>query len=171
MLILVMLILIAIGLFGCGIQQSAITTRASTYSPITPIIKEVKWNLSGTVMPQPEYGSGDILNSDKESVLTIDQTDTQVQITGDMSGLNKNTTYSVLLANGYAPNTVYPGLFTNKVPAFTFLNDPTGVNHWTFILLNADFPGPGTYTLSVWINESGTNTTVLISDNFAVTIH
>jgi len=36
------------------------------------------------------------------------------------------------------------------------------------LLVDADFPGPGTYSLSVWINEAGA--TMLISDVFTVTV-
>ena len=169
-LVLVILIVSSLTFFGCSVGRSPITTQASMSTQITSSIKQVKWNLSGTVMPQPEYGSRDVSGEQKVSVLTVDQTEQQVQITGEMSALNKNTSYTVLLANGYTPKTVFPGLFTNKVITFTFTSDPTGAYRWTFILLNNDFPGPGTYTLSIWIKETDTNTIVLISDNFDFTI-
>ena len=60
----------------------------------------------------------------------------------------------------------YTGLFTNTIPPFTFVTDADGSGSWHINLRDNDFPGPGTYTLSVWIN----NGTILISDNFTVVV-
>ena len=65
-------------------------------------------------------------------------------------------------------STGWPGLFTSTVPAFTFTTDEFGAGSWHINLRDSDFPGPGTYTLSVWINEGGK--TILISDNFTVVV-
>ncbi len=61
-------------------------------------------------------------------------------------------------------DTGYPGLFTDTVPMFTFTTDDLGAGSWHVNLRDNDFPEPGTYTLSVWIN----NATILVSDNFEV---
>jgi len=67
----------------------------------------------------------------------------------------------------YTGNTGWSGLFTGTVALFTFVTDVYGAGSWHVNLRDADFPGgPGTYTLSVWINEAGR--TMLISDNFQV---
>lgn len=60
----------------------------------------------------------------------------------------------------------YPGLFTITVPTFTFTTDEYGAGSWHVNLRDEDFDGLGIYTLSVWIN----NGTILISDNFEVTV-
>jgi len=59
----------------------------------------------------------------------------------------------------------YPGLFPGQ-EKFTFTTDEYGSGSWHFNLKNDDFPIPGIYNLSVWIN----NGTILISDNFQVTV-
>jgi hypothetical protein len=169
-IVIVILIVNSFTFFSCSIEQSPTTTESEISSQTTSIIKEVKWNLSGTVMPKPKYGSQDILDSERASLLTMNQTEKQVQITGEMSGLRRNTSYNVLLAKGYTPKSIYPGLFTDKIDTFTFISTPDGLFRWTFIIFKTDFPGPGTYTLSVWINETTTNVTILISDNFDITI-
>lgn len=61
----------------------------------------------------------------------------------------------------------YPSLFPGQ-DTFTFLTDEYGAGSWHFNLKNDDFPGPGSYDLSVWINKPGA--TILISDNFTVVV-
>ncbi|MBN1367672.1 MAG: hypothetical protein JW967_07080 [Dehalococcoidales bacterium] len=65
-------------------------------------------------------------------------------------------------------NTGWPGLFTSTVPAFTFSTDSYGEGSWHINLTGDNFPGPGSYCLSVWINEAGR--TILISDTFQVIV-
>lgn len=60
----------------------------------------------------------------------------------------------------------WPGLFTANVQPFTFATDESGAGSWHVNLRDADFPGPGTYPLSVWINAAGR--TILISEPFTV---
>ena len=64
-------------------------------------------------------------------------------------------------------NTGWSGLFTPTVQPFTFTTDEFGAGSWHVNLRDADFSGPGTHTLSVWINVGGT---MLISDNFDVVV-
>lgn len=61
----------------------------------------------------------------------------------------------------------WPGLFTGTIPAFTFTTNPAGNGNWHLNLTGENFPGPGTYPMSVWINAGGT---VLISDSFTIVI-
>ena len=61
----------------------------------------------------------------------------------------------------------WPGLF-NNLETFTFMTDEFGAGSWHFNLKNDDFPGSGTYDLSVWINKGGS--TILISENFEVVV-
>lgn len=63
-------------------------------------------------------------------------------------------------------STTWPGLFYNQ-QTFTFTTDEYGAGSWHVNLKDANFLGPDTYTLSVWINEAGG--TMLISDKFQVT--
>lgn len=62
----------------------------------------------------------------------------------------------------------WPRLFTSTVQPFTFTTDAYGSGSWHVNLTDANFTGPGTYALSVWINEAGA--TILISDNFDVKV-
>ena len=64
--------------------------------------------------------------------------------------------------------TGWSGLFTSTIPPFTFTTDGDGSGSWHLNMRDSDFPGPGTYWLSVWINEAGA--TMLISDNFQVIV-
>ena len=63
-------------------------------------------------------------------------------------------------------DTNWHGEFTSTVPAFTFTTDEFGAGSWHINLKNADFPNPGNFTLSVWIDVAGR--TILISDVFTV---
>jgi len=128
------------------------------------------WHLSGAIMPVPPYGSRDVLGSDTASKLIVNQPNgnTEVTITGVMNGLNPNTTYTVYLSKLYSPYTGWPGFFTSTVPAFTFTTGSDGSGSWHLNLTDANFAGSSTYTLSVWINGGGY--TILISDNFQVTV-
>jgi hypothetical protein len=67
-----------------------------------------------------------------------------------------------------AGSTGWPGLFSATVPEFTFTTNLAGNGNWHLNLRDDDFAGPGTYALSVWINEAGA--TILISNSFEVTI-
>jgi hypothetical protein len=70
---------------------------------------------------------------------------------------------AVTLASG---SMSWPGLFTSTVQPFTFTTNEYGEGSWHINLRDANFPGQGDFTLSVWINEAGS--TMLISDNFEV---
>ncbi|MHB8112388.1 MAG: hypothetical protein ACYDHA_02885 [Bellilinea sp.] len=61
----------------------------------------------------------------------------------------------------------WPGLFPGQ-STFTFVTDASGSGSWHLNLKNEDFTGPGTHTLSIWIN--GSDRTVLISNNFDVIV-
>ena len=132
--------------------------------------QSVNWNLSAAVAPAPPYGTMDIPGSDTASKLIVNQPNgnTVVTITGAMNGLHASTPYMVYLSRGYTPLSSWPGLFTGTIPAFTFLTDEYGAGSWHLNLRDENFPGPGTYNLSVWINEAGK--TMLISDTFSVVV-
>lgn len=65
-------------------------------------------------------------------------------------------------------DTGWPGLFTSTIQPFTFVTDESGEGSWHVNMKASNFPGPGTYLLSVWINEAGA--TMLISDTFEVVV-
>lgn len=62
----------------------------------------------------------------------------------------------------------WTGLFTSTVQPFTFTTDEFGAGSWHINLQDADFPGPGTYELSIWIDTA--DATLLISDTFGVVV-
>ncbi len=61
----------------------------------------------------------------------------------------------------------WPGLFSAGVQPFTFATTPSGNATWHKNLKMAVLPGPGTYSVSAWVN--GPAGTILISDTFTVT--
>jgi len=133
--------------------------------------EEVVWNLSGDVMPPP-YGDHNIPGSDTASKLIVNQPNgnTEVTITGVMNGLNPDSEYIVYLSKPWEPgDTWWNGLFTDTVQPFNFTTDAYGAGSWHINLVDSDFPGPGTYALSVWIN-TWDDWTLLISDNFQVVV-
>ena len=166
--LLVSLLVLTVSILVSAVIIPSIAFAAKPAGNLAGAIK-VPWNLSADVMPVPPYGSKDIPGSDTASKLIVNQPNgnTEVTITGAMNGLNPNTTYTVYLSKGYDLHTTWPGLFTGTVPDFTFMTDGYGVGSWHINLRDANFPGSETYTLSVWINETGG--TMLVSDNFQVT--
>jgi hypothetical protein len=99
--------IIPISLFVAASMALAIAVPAFAAKPTTNLAaaQQVDWNLSAAVMPVPPYGSGDIPGSDTASKLIVNQPNgnTEVAITGVMSGLTPNTTYTVYISNGYTP--------------------------------------------------------------------
>jgi hypothetical protein len=75
------------------------------------------------------------------------------------------TSYSGLAIATYTGSTGWPGLFSSNVQPFTFTTNRNGVGNWHLNLGKGDFPGPGTYALSIWINGGAT---ILVSDNFTL---
>jgi hypothetical protein len=67
-------------------------------------------------------------------------------------------------------NTSWNGFFTATIPAFTFTTDEFGAGSWHVNMRDSDFSGPATYTLSVWVNATVPNKTILISNNFDVVV-
>ena len=89
----------------------------------------------------------------------------------DVTGLSRTGTWTTTTGTATKTHTGsagWPGLFTSTVQPFTFTTDAYGSGSWHVNLTDANFPGPGTYTLSVWINAAGG--TLLISDNFDVKV-
>jgi hypothetical protein len=115
---------------------------------------KIPWHLSGTVMPVPPYGSGDIPGSDVASKLIVNQPNgnTEVTITGVMNGLTPNKEYTVYLSPGYAPY-VPANIDTSWVASFS-LDGVNVVSAYDINLANgtATYPagslGPYPYTWS-----------------------
>ena len=63
----------------------------------------------------------------------------------------------------------HPGLFPGQ-STFTFMTDEYGAGSWHINLRDSDFPEPGIYDLSVWINDNSIPATILISENFKVEV-
>jgi hypothetical protein len=136
------------------------------------ITETVKGNIdvmSGYVTFHSEYNNG----------YWYDATGT-IASDGTMSGTWGNTiqgygyTWSSISGRAtktHTGDTSWPGLFTDRVPPFTFITDEYGSGSWHINLRDSDFPESQQsqqYTLSVWINEAGA--TILISDNFSVQV-
>jgi hypothetical protein len=67
----------------------------------------------------------------------------------------------------------WEGFFNEtRIPTFTFLTNPQGSGNWHLNMVTADFPGPGTCQLSVFINDDSPDQqkTVLVSDNFEIVV-
>jgi len=69
----------------------------------------------------------------------------------------------------YTGGTVWPGLF-NTQETFTFMTDAYGSGSWHINLRDSDFSNLGIHNLSVWINDTSINKTILISNNFQVEV-
>ena len=119
--------------------------------------------------------SGEVtIHSDYQNGYFYDATGT-IAPDGTMSGTWKGSgqpLYTWESIDGHATNHTgdigWPGLFTSTVPQFTFMTDEYGAGSWHVNLKDTDFSGSDTYNLSVWINGAGG--TMLISDNFEVTV-
>jgi len=140
----------------------------------------VKWNLSGAVMPTPpnggDYGRIDIPNSNSASKLIVQELEgeVKVKIVCDMKGLRPNARYILDVIKRYTLHSKWPGRFSDTIRPEEFAADSEGYEKREFNLRSNDFPNPGTHTLSVWLNEFDhpiwPNRTILISDNFEVSV-
>ncbi|MEK7503718.1 MAG: hypothetical protein AAB577_01910 [Patescibacteria group bacterium] len=103
----VLAIVLAVSLF----IPMAVPAMAAKPAGNLATAQKVPWNLSSAVMPVPPYGSRDISGSDTASKLIVNQPNgnTEVTITGAMSGLNPNTVYTVNISKGYAGYPVFTG--------------------------------------------------------------
>ncbi len=125
-----------------AIAIASLLVLAGVASAATPIGKwagaqEVKWNLSGAVMPVPPYGSQDIPGSDKASKLFVNQHQPydkiDVGVTGVMNDLLPDTTYTVYIS----------GPYTAYVPA-----DLTG-SYTVMYAVNGGGPNPSLYDMTL----------------------
>ena len=113
------------------------------------------------------------IHSEYENTYFLDATGT-IAADGTMSGTwhgSGQPTYAWESISGAATkthtgDTWYPGWYTPYTP-FTFVTDENGAGSWHVNLHDSDFTGPNTYSMSVWINESGT---ILVSDSFDVVV-
>jgi len=99
-------------------------------------------------------------------------TGTWLDTWGELNRTGDWRTTGGLAEKTHTGSTGWPGLFNpTTVPAFTFTTDAYGSGSWHVNLKDSDFSGPGTYTLSVWINQGlpYEGPTILISDTFGVT--
>lgn len=137
----------------------------------SPHTFSVEWHLSGAVMPVPPYGSRDIPNSDSASKLIVHQLEGEVnvKIICDMRGLRPKSRYRLAIINPTL-NSTWPGRFSDTIPSISFVTDSEGCDTSEFNLRSNDFSIPGVHTLSVWLNQLDPNFTILISDNFEVSV-
>jgi hypothetical protein len=137
----------------------------SSYAP-------VDWNVSRKVMPTPKYGTIDIDEAASSSKLDVStMAGGVVRITGTMNNLKESHPYFAILAKEYTPGVAYPGVFTDKVPNVTFTTDDKGSYIWSMDLSSSNMGGPGLKHVSIWVNDAAINGTLLISNNFTVTIN
>jgi len=69
----------------------------------------------------------------------------------------------------FTGDTGWPGLFTTTIQAFTFVTDEFGEGSWHVNVKESDYSIPGIASMSVWINQTDLNKTMLISDVFEIT--
>lgn len=84
---------------------------------------------------------------------------------GTSSGTWASTAGNAVMT--HTGDTEWPGLFSLGVQPFSFTTTPSGNATWHKNLKMAVLPGPGTYSISAWVN--GPTGTLLISDTFTVT--
>jgi len=127
------------------ITGNTITFTAVYYNPITHLPTGYSWTGTGTI--------------DNNGYLVLGTGTSGVYEWHSTSG---QATHEIIGAG-------HPGLFGN-LQTFTFTTDAYGAGSWHINLVDSNFPDTGTYSLSVWINNDSIPATVLISDNFSVTL-
>ena len=131
------------------------------------------WNIEGTSKVVSNSITLDLIytgNNPGYTVHAVGTIDAEGKIVSGTwtSSASQSGTWSSMSGNA-TKETVgngYPGLFSGQ-ETLTFTTDESGAGSWHFNLKNDDFPGSGSYDLSVWINKGGT---ILISDNFEVVV-
>jgi len=134
---------------------------------ITWIVTGTKGGNGVSITMQIDYDGSTYL---VDAIGTIDSDDGSMSGTWE-SNVGQSGTWKSIAGEATFQGIVgkgWPGLFTGTIQPFTFTTDEYGSASWHLNLRDNDFPGPGTYTLSVWINEAGG--TMLISDNFPVVV-
>ena len=156
-LIVMTVVLLAVCL--TGILAYAKAQQASFYN--------VGFGIDKTI---PDSGGKVIINVPKGKVGMVVQ--------GMVKGLDDNTGYSVFLwahydTSWYIPSTAPLGNVDSWFRFTSFTTNAVGRGSF-HINIDADDLLPGEYPISVWIDEadtfSGTNTTVLVSDEITVKI-
>jgi hypothetical protein len=178
--LIIIVLISSLVLGGCTLLSNISQVPATEQTKAKPAgnlagAEKVPWNLSGAVMPVPIWGLSDIPGSDTASKLIVNQPNgnTEVTITGAMNGLNKNTTYKVILANGYTKFTGW-----NVVGEWSLrwvINGGGAYDHDMFITFQADgsFTGWAGYPAGAdpYSIVEGVTGTIGVTTNGSVTIH
>jgi hypothetical protein len=126
---------------------------------------------SGDVQPVPPYGSIDIPGSSGKLIVNQPEGEVSVVFTAIFNGLKPNYVYTVHIMNLHSPGA--PGwTYSHRGPwtlVGTFTTDEYGHGDY-HQNIGAGELAPGTYELSIWINDSVIGLTLLISDNFQVVV-
>lgn len=126
---------------------------------------------TGDVLPVPPYGSIDIPGSSGKLNVNQPKGDVELVLNTRFKGLKPNYLYRVYLMNLTCPGAPgwsysHRGCWT-QVGSFTTDLDGHGSFHKKY--RNGDL-SPGTYNLSVWVNDGSAGRTILVSDNFKAVI-
>ena len=174
--LIVLTLILGLVLTGCSLLSNISQIPAADQTKVKPNgAQTYAWYLSGDVMPSPPWGLSDIPGSDTVSKLIVNQPNgnTEVTITGVMNGLNKNTTYKVILANGY---TKFTGWNVVGDWSLRWVVDEGGTyDHDMFITIQNDgsFSGTAGYPAGgdpYTVNEVVTGT-IGVTTSGSVTIH
>jgi hypothetical protein len=126
---------------------------------------------SGDVQPVPPYGSIDIEGSSGKLIVNQPEGEVSVVFTANFNGLLPSHTYLVYIMNYGCPGA--PGwTYLHRGPwtlVGSFTTDEYGHGDYHQNIWAGDLE-PGTYNLSIWINDAGYGKTLLISENFQVVI-
>lgn len=126
---------------------------------------------SGAVQPVPPYGSIDIPGSSGKLIVNQPQGKVSVVLTANFNGLLPSHGYKVYIMNFASPG-AQGWTYSHRGPwtlVGNFITDAYGHGDYHQNIRAGDMQ-PGTYNLSVWINDASRGLTLLISDNFQVTI-
>ena len=128
---------------------------------------------SGDVLCVPPYGTIDVDGSGGKVVVNQPNGEVSAVVTTIANGLLPNRTYTVYLMNYGVPGADRwedRGCSYGPWTAFgTFTTDADGHGDFHINILGTGM-SPGTYQLSVWINDTAKGLTLLVSDSFEVVI-
>jgi len=131
------------------------------------------FHLTGDVLCVPPYGTIDIPGSGGKVIYNQPNGKMAVLINSIVNGLKPNFTYKLYLRNYKKPGAPPWGAtgcsYGNWTYMGSFITDDKGHGDFQIKILKDEMPA-GEYNFSVWINDVVAGRTLLVSDNFTVTI-
>ncbi len=131
------------------------------------------FHLTGEVLCVPPYGTIDIPGSGGKVIYNQPNGKSAVQINSIVNGLKPNFNYKLIIRNYKMPGAPPRGetgcSYGNWTMWRTFTTDENGHGDFQIKIKKDEMPA-GEYNLSIWINDSVAGKTLLVSDNFTITI-